>query len=306
MPECALSYCLYELNDLEEAARLQQNVIQQCLASGDYQVLTAGYAYLALTRSAQGDFTGAAEAIGNADRYAKVHGVAPSFRAQVAGYGALIAFRQDDADASANWGEQVIEYGDAMPSFQNHIPIRVLIARGEKDAAAERLRTLSVKAVQDDLQLCLLRIRIYHALLAATPDEALTFLTEALKLGQPEGFIRSFVDEGRQLAPLLRRALHQGVTPEYTARLLNIIATEEGWRRSVGGTAATASPSGLLSEREMEILELLAAGHSNRQIAERLIVTAGTVKVHVHNVMGKLNARSRTQAVSLARALKLL
>jgi LuxR family maltose regulon positive regulatory protein len=143
-------------------------------------------------------------------------------------------------------------------------------------------------------------------LIAATPDEALALLTEALETGQPEDIIRSFADEGRQLAPLLREALRRGITSEFTARLLNIIASE-GHRCIVDReTAASAPPSGLVSERELEILRLLSAGHSNREIAERLIVTAGTVKVHVHNLMEKLNARSRTQAVSLARSLKLL
>ena len=61
-----------------------------------------------------------------------------------------------------------------------------------------------------------------------------------------------------------------------------------------------------LSERELEVLGLVAAGMSNREIAEALVVTVGTVKRHLHNTYGKLGVRNRTQAVSLARELNLL
>jgi LuxR family maltose regulon positive regulatory protein len=305
-PECVLSLYLYEHNQLEEAARLQHRAIEECLASGDYRTLTTGYSYLAYTRSAQGDYAAAVEAMGKAEYYARTQNVSPFYQAQMAGYGALIAIRQNNAEAFAYWNREVIEHRDMMPSNNIHIIPRVLIALGEKAAAAEQLQALYLKGVKSKLPCWRLRARIYQVLIAATPDEALALLTEALETGQPEDIIRSFADEGRQLAPLLREALRRGITSEFTARLLNIIASE-GHRCIVDReTAASAPPSGLVSERELEILRLLSAGHSNREIAERLIVTAGTVKVHVHNLMEKLNARSRTQAVSLARSLKLL
>ena len=153
----------------------------------------------------------------------------------------------------------------------------------------------------------LIKIRIYQAIAAATPAQALSFLAEALKMGQPEGFIRPFVDEGRLLAPLLRKALSQGITPEYTGKLLSIIEAEERQRKAMSGEVTpSVQPSGLLSERELEVLRLLAAGLSNRQIAAKLFISLGTVKVHVHNLMEKLNAKSRTQAIARAKELKLI
>ena len=72
------------------------------------------------------------------------------------------------------------------------------------------------------------------------------------------------------------------------------------------GRGATVPPVEPLSERELEVLRLLANGHSNREIAKALIVTLGTVKTHVHNIYGKLNVQSRTQAIARARKLALL
>jgi len=178
-----------------------------------------------------------------------------------------------------------------------------LIARGEKVAAGQKLLGLYDKAVQADAQGYVIRVRVYQSLAAETPDEALTFLSEALRLGQPEGFIRTFVDEGRLLKPLLRIALAQGVTSEYTAKLLNVIEAEERQRRSRSGEGTTSS---LLSEREVEILRLVANGLTNRQIADRLFISLGTAKRHVHNIFEKLDAGDRLHAVNRARELKLL
>jgi ATP/maltotriose-dependent transcriptional regulator MalT len=61
-----------------------------------------------------------------------------------------------------------------------------------------------------------------------------------------------------------------------------------------------------LSERELEVLQLVAAGHSNQEIAEKLVITVGTVKAHTSNIFNKLNVRSRTQAISKATELHLL
>jgi LuxR family maltose regulon positive regulatory protein len=87
-------------------------------------------------------------------------------------------------------------------------------------------------------------------------------------LAKPEGFIRTFVDEGRLLAPLLRKALSQGITPQYTSSLLSIIEAEEQHRKS---RTKEVTPSALLpeplSQRELEVLRLLAADVSNQQIA---------------------------------------
>jgi LuxR family maltose regulon positive regulatory protein len=124
-------------------------------------------------------------------------------------------------------------------------------------------------------------------------------------MAEPEGYIRTFVDEGKLLAPLLRKAIAQRIMPDYAGKLLAIIDVEER-RKLQRVEGAPSRPPELLSEREIEVLRLLAEGLSNQQIAERLFITIGTAKTHVHNIIEKLYARGRTQAISRARELKLI
>ncbi len=250
---------------------------------------------------AEGDSAGAEAIIEKLDQ-AALHPSAP--KAAHAAYHVSLALLQNDLPAALEWGKRLSEFGEsATGTWNQHIPIRLLIARGEKAAAAQKLRGLHEKAVQAGAQGYVIRVRVYQALAADTPDEALAFLSEALTLGEPEGFIRTFVDEGKLLAPLLRQAVSQGIKPEYAARLLNIYETEEEERRRTSGTRPT---SGIVSDRELEILRLVAAGLSNGQIADRLVISPGTAKRHVHNIFEKLNAGDRMHAVNRARELKLI
>jgi LuxR family maltose regulon positive regulatory protein len=115
---------------------------------------------------------------------------------------------------------------------------------------------------------------------------------------------------GPALIPVLRQAATQGIAPETVGKLL--AALEEA-----GGSPARArpgAPSGTissaliepLSDRELEVLRLVAAGLANAEIAEQLFLAVGTVKRHVFNLYGKLGANSRTSAVARARELGLL
>jgi LuxR family transcriptional regulator, maltose regulon positive regulatory protein len=243
-----------------------------------------------------------------ADEAARLPSVSPGFRAIHAANRVMVAIQQDDMAAALDWGNRLLEYpDDILNVWLQHVPPRLLIARGEKAAAAEKLRGVYEKAVHADAQGFAIRIRVYQALAAPTPAEALAFLAEALKMGQPEGFIRTFVDEGKLLAPLLRQALAQGILPEYAGMLLNIIQAEERQRMAVHREAPPSlPPAGPVSQRELEVLRLMAAGLSNKQIAEKLSITTGTVKSHVHNIIEKLYAQGRTQAISQARVLKLI
>jgi hypothetical protein len=157
------------------------------------------------------------------DELAQLPGVARSVRARHAAFRATLSIYLDDPAAIEYWRTQVLEYADAMPFWATYIPYRILIAIGQKEAAAKQLEALYQKVSLTNLQTIKIRVRIYQALAAATPAEALKFLAEALTMGQPEGFIRSFVDEGKLLAPLLWQAIAQGIETEYAAKLLGII-----------------------------------------------------------------------------------
>jgi LuxR family maltose regulon positive regulatory protein len=126
--------------------------------------------------------------------------------------------------------------------------------------------------------------------------------------------MRLFLDEGPRMAALLSTllqaqqkgdlALSQHVSPDYVPRLLAAFVPPAVDRLpSAREREQLADP---LSERELEVLQLLAAGRSNQEIAEALVVTVGTVKTHIHHIYGKLNTSSRIQAVARARELQLL
>jgi LuxR family maltose regulon positive regulatory protein len=136
-------------------------------------------------------------------------------------------------------------------------------------------------------------------------------LAAALTLAEPEGYVRTFVDEGLPMAELLTAVLEarrreradsrSRVSARYLRKLL--AALERDASGAGSKTAALCEP---LSERELEVLQLIAAGKTNRRISSELFVSVGTVKTHINNVYRKLDAHSRTQAVARARELKLL
>ena len=145
-----------------------------------------------------------------------------------------------------------------------------------------------------------IEVRLLQALAADTPSDALHFLQDALKMAQPEGFIRTFVDKGEPVKALLERLKSQG--GEFKEYILTLLS-------AFGEMGKVPSPQALvepLSERELDVLRLMEQGMSNGEIAQRLVVTVGTVKSHVHNIISKLGVSSRTQAVAQARVLKLL
>jgi LuxR family maltose regulon positive regulatory protein len=140
----------------------------------------------------------------------------------------------------------------------------------------------------------------------AVSDKAMAALERALTLAEPEGYVRLFLDEGAPMARLLDEAARRGAAPGYARRLLAAFPTSlpaPHLQSQIPGLQALAEP---LSDREREVLRLVAEGLSNQEIAERLVLSPNTVKVHTYNLYDKLNVHSRTQAVGRARALGLL
>ncbi|MDX1414165.1 MAG: LuxR C-terminal-related transcriptional regulator [Candidatus Promineifilaceae bacterium] len=187
---------------------------------------------------------------------------------------------------------------------------RVFLAQ-KRFAQAQRVVQKMMAIAQEsgerrtELEGLILMALIFAAQKAA--DQAIVHLSKALTLAEPQGFVRIFVDEGRPMAHLLYQALSRGIAPQYIPQLL--AAFDLAPLERANPLEEEISQVGMvepLSDRELEVLQLIAEGLSNPQIALRLYLSLNTVKVHSRNIYGKLDVHSRTQAVSKARALGIL
>jgi LuxR family maltose regulon positive regulatory protein len=307
-PRLILGYILYERNELEEAALHSQLSIKLSELGGFAENRIAAYYCLARGLQVRQETWQAEESMKRGDEAIRHPTVSPMCRAIHISNRVLLAIGQNDMEVARYWQSQLAEYPpDTQWIWFQHSQARLAIALGDYSGAREQLNRLNEKAVRAGAQGYAIRIRVYQALAAPTQDEALTFLTEALREGEPEGFIRTFVDEGKLLRPLLLHSLSKGITPEYTTKLLAIIEAEERQIRTAEGKGGSVLASTeFMSRRESEVLQLVADGLSNQEIAQKLTISLNTAKTHVSHVFAKLNARDRLQAVTRAKELKLI
>ena len=126
-------------------------------------------------------------------------------------------------------------------------------------------------------------------------DEAVATLGQAVELAAPRGFVRTFVDLGAGVTPLLRTLAARGVAPAYLARVLSAFEAEAPTQTDLVLLQHTLPE--LLTRRELEILELLAERWSDKEIAERLVIAPNTVRKHTSTIYDKLGVSSRREAV---------
>jgi LuxR family maltose regulon positive regulatory protein len=191
--------------------------------------------------------------------------------------------------------------------------IRVLIVQGTEGSLREAVRLL-----QELLTFAGSRHNTYRqigllALLALAyqaqgkTDDALRTLEHSVRLGQPDNFIRTYVDMGPDMARLLYQLAEGGLEPVYLARVLAAFdesAMDDPLKSKESvSTTLMVEP---LTQRELEILKLLNAGQSNQEIAQALVISPLTVKRHVSNIYTKLGVSGRLKAVTKAKALGIL
>lgn len=176
---------------------------------------------------------------------------------------------------------------------------------------SEQLKLIKLlpRVISEDIVFLQLRIHIALAIaFQATEDQddALTHINCALSLAGQKGYLRTFISEGLPMVSLLRLVVDKGVCKEFAGRLLSTmtVRTQEDQQLPRQGNPPQVSES--LSQREIEILRLVAAGLSNQQIANQLFLSLGTIKKHISNIFVKLNVRRRTEAVALSRRLKII
>ena len=296
-----LALILYEWNDLEETGELLAHALKASRYLGNRAIQMEILRAMAWLKQAQGDPAAALEELEALHQVAQESDSAPG-RALAAACHAAIAMAQGNLASAEHWTRQMAEGIDpAVPGMQYRLAqARLQVAQGEQAQAGETLAGLYETVSRAGLVSSMIEVRALQAMAATTPANAFHFLEEALRQAQPEGFIRTFVDKGEPMKALLERLKSQG--GELKPYILKLLAAFEGTDGRTKGQPLVEP----LSERELEVLCLVEQGLSNREIAQRLVVSIGTVKTHVHNLIKKIGVSSRMQAVARARELEML
>lgn len=312
---------LREWNQLDAATRHLEEGIELGEKGGNVDVVIDGYVVLARTRYALGDEAGATDMLQGAKRLAQQHSMDASV-ALVEAWQARLCVWQGNRWAAAHWLEEYglsIEDELGYPREFEHITLaRVLIALDRYDEAIELSERLSRAAEAGGRMGRMVENLALEALAHRAGNdmpEALAALRQALTLAEPEGYVRTFADEGAPMASLLKQLLKtkgtqplsagHAVSPEYTSKLLAALGQGATSSTEASALGTTGSLVELLSEREREVLRLLASGISNREIAAELFVSLDTVKTHLKHIYGKLGVRGRAHAAARARELNL-
>jgi LuxR family maltose regulon positive regulatory protein len=178
---------------------------------------------------------------------------------------------------------------------------RVLIGQNRLAAAAALLDRMLASAEAGGSTGRVIETLVLQAITRQTQGDmaqAMLALARALSLGEPEGYVRVFLEEGAPVVRLLREAESRGIHRDYVSRLLTACGEP-----ALSHVPVLVNP---LSEREAEVLRLVAAGLSPQEIGKKLFIAIGTVRNHIKSIYGKLDAHSRLQAVNRAKALDLL
>lgn len=280
----------YEHNDLDNARQHLEEALQAGALGGELKPLV--YANIAL-----GLLLSPPEAIERLERLTDLSDWPLLYAWQT-----LWWLRAGNTSMAAYWLEDTLTHSEYISEFERMVQVRILLTLGRWEEAKQLLDVLQTKALEqqrygDLIHLLLLQAQRHQA--QGQWNEALQCVAQAAERGEGEGYIRAFLDEGEALSRLYRRLASQRPDNRYLKQIVRQLPAP--------APQLVSLPFGeTLSQREVEVLHLVAAGASNEEIADKLFLTTGTVKWHVHNIFGKLAAKNRTQAVQRAREVGLL
>jgi LuxR family maltose regulon positive regulatory protein len=283
----AAARCLVRSQELGEHLGLPQNPHRWRVA-------------MARVREAQGDLDDALDLLDDAERR-YVSDFFPNVR-PIPAMKARVWAAQGKSGEALNWArERGLSVDDDLSYLREfeHITLaRVLLAQYAAEREARFLDEASGARTGSVIEILVLQALASQT--QGTSPAALASLQRALTLAEPEGYVRIFVDEGLQMASLLRAGAKHGIAPSYVRRLLAALNKTED---------STPAHQGLiepLSERELEVIRLLGTDLDGPDIARELVVSLNTVRTHTKNIYAKLGVNNRRAAVRRAQELDLM
>jgi LuxR family maltose regulon positive regulatory protein len=313
-----LGYLLREWNDLEAALR---HVVEGIELAVRWEETSAfiGYVHLACVKQVLGDEEAAREAIRTARRMVLQFEGMEMAAITVGVYQARLWIGQGNQDAVIRWAkeqglEERIQAGElekdtsTIPSLYGMLEYTAYaearMAQGKLDEALAVLRPLLQMAEAGGWTMFVIEILALESLALqalGAADQAMLCLQRALSLAEPGGFVRLFVDRGAPMVRLLRQAASRGTAPDYVRKLLEAFGVGQALPPRL--SPALVEP---LSERELEVLRLLATDLTSTEMAQELVLSVNTVRSHIKSIYSKLDAHSRYEALARANELNLL
>jgi LuxR family maltose regulon positive regulatory protein len=317
-----LADLLIERDALDEALPHVEDCLRLGLSGGKVDHVIMAWISMTRLRLARGDLDGAREAARQSQLALDRHSV-PHIAPVVAWAHVAVWLASGDDEAVERWAADLTERAGGDPAFDSGQGLdalnetermtlaRAWLAIGRPDDALVALSRVLERAeatLARGWQACWIETLALLACIQqaqGSPRQAVDTLARALALAEPEGMVRTIADFGAPMAALLARVPSARVSREYVDTLLAACrAMPSG--RPAPSQPGCGVPRSVLSERELEVLHRIEDGLSNREIADALFVTVGTVKRHTNSIYTKLDVGSRTQALARARALNLL
>jgi LuxR family maltose regulon positive regulatory protein len=301
---------LYEWNQFTETRSHVFRGLEHAELGGDARAMAVGYLIAAKLMLAEGNLDEAGAFLLKSQTLFTNNSFEPWYR-QFERLQIELWFAQGRSRSIVQWLDDKTKHAELTGSPQNSIIqraiIRALILQKDRKSLeeallqTENLRQAATSEGRTGILIEALALRAVAFWNHNQPIDALTALEQTLRLAEPEGYVRLFVDLGLSMGRLLQEALTRDVRPDYVSTLL--AAFDPNGEMQSSGHTVLPEP---LTPREQEILTLIASGLTNHETAEKLVISPETGKKHTSNIYTKLGVNSRMQAVARARELKML